>query len=63
MNKIHHHITDGIKTITNKSFPHDAPVSKQRNKDEARVDDFIQIIVFCPPEPRVGARMRERSMV
>ena len=63
MNKIHHHITDGIKTITNKPFPHDAPVSKQRNEDEARVDDFIQIIVFCPPEPRVGARMRERSMV
>ena len=30
-------------------------MSKQRNEDEARVDDFIQIIVFCPPEPRVGA--------
>ena len=30
MNKIHHHITDGIKTITNKPFPHYAPVSKHK---------------------------------
>ena len=28
MNKIHHLITDGIKNITNKPFPHYAPVSK-----------------------------------
>ena len=24
-------------------------------KDWARVDNFIQITVFCPPKPRVGA--------
>ena len=30
MNKLHHHITDGIKTITNKPFPHYAPVSKHK---------------------------------
>ena len=23
--------------------------------DEARVDNFIQITVFCPPEPQVAA--------
>ena len=28
MNKIHHHITDVIKSITNKHFPHYAPWSK-----------------------------------
>ena len=27
----------------------------QRNEDEALVDSFIQITVFCPPEPRVDA--------
>ena len=27
----------------------------QRNEDEARLDSFIQITVFCPPEPPVGA--------
>ena len=27
----------------------------QRNEVEARVDNFIQITVFCPPEARVGA--------
>ena len=37
-------------------FPHYTPGSKhKRNKDEARVDNFIQITVFCQPEPRVGA--------
>ena len=30
MNKIHHLITDGIKTITNKPFPHYAPVSERK---------------------------------
>ena len=30
MNKIHHHITEGIKTIINKPFPHYAPVSKHK---------------------------------
>ena len=27
----------------------------KRNGNEARVENFIQITVFCPPEPRVGA--------
>ena len=30
MNKIHHLITDGIKTITNKPFLHYASVSKHK---------------------------------
>ena len=32
---------------------------------EAQVDSFIQVTVFCPPDPRVGAfftGMRERSV-
>ena len=38
-------------------FPHYASVSKHKEmrEDEALVDNFIQITVFCPPEPRVGA--------
>ena len=39
----------------NRPFPHYAPVNKQRNQNETRVDNFIQITVFRPPEPRVGA--------
>ena len=30
MNKTHHLISDGIKTITNKPFPHYAPVGKHK---------------------------------
>ena len=33
------------------------PSSEQtlKNEDEARVDNFIQITVFCPPDPRLDA--------
>ena len=38
----------------------------EKGLDEARVDNFIQINVFCPPDPRIGAflftGMRERSI-
>ena len=36
---------------------HSAPVSRQAwiNEVEARVHNFIQITVFCPPEPRLDA--------
>ena len=27
----------------------------EKGLDEARVDNFLQITVFCPPDPRVGA--------
>ena len=34
----------------NRPFSHSAPVSKlQKKKVETRVNNFIQITVFCPP--------------
>lgn len=27
----------------------------EKGLDEARVDNFLQITVFCPPDPRVDA--------
>ena len=37
-------------------FPHYGCSEQTKiNEDEAQADNFIQITVFCPPEPRVGA--------
>ena len=45
----------GLQTELYRPLPHYAPVSKQRNENEDRVDNFIEITVFRPPESRVGA--------
>ena len=55
-----------ITFLPNRPFPHSTAVSKQKNEVEARVDNFIQITVFCPPMPRLDAfvhrnLMQERS--
>ena len=33
----------------------------EKGLDEARVDNFIQITVFCPPDPRVGGAFVYRN--
>ena len=43
------------KSVANTPFPHYSGEQTQRNEVEARVDNFIQLTVFCPPVPRVGA--------
>ena len=45
-----------ITWMSNRSFPHYAPVSKHNKKwGRGWGDSCIQISVFCPPKPRVGA--------
>ena len=45
-----------ITFLPNRPFPHSTPVTKhKKNEVEARVDNFIQITVFCPPMPRLDA--------
>ena len=67
MNKIPHHITDGIKTITNKPFPHYAPVSKHKEM-RTRLGWTISYksLYFVHPSlelVRLFTGIRERSMV
>ena len=71
MNKIHHHITDGIKTITNKPFPHYAPVSKDKEmRTRLGVGGGGKIsyksLYFVHPSLKLVplfSEMREKSMV
>ena len=67
MNKIPHHITDGIKTITNKPFPYYAPVSKHKEM-RTRLGWTISYksLYFVHPSRELVPSftgMRERSMV
>ena len=68
MNKIHHHITDDTKTITNKPFPHYAPVSKHKEMRTTRLGWTISYksLYFVHPSLELVllfTGIPERSMV
>ena len=65
MNKIQHHITDGIKTIANKPFPHYAPVRKEMRTRLGWTISYKSLYFVLPSLELVPlfTGMRERSMV